>query len=105
MYVLDAVNAYLSLAEEMDREGVKGEAFNFGSEKPVTVLELVNTIIRISGKTSLEPIIAGKGKARGEIQKQYLSIEKARRILGWKPEYHLDKGLEETIKGYQNFGA
>ena len=105
MYVLDAVNAYLSLAEEMDREGVKGEAFNFGSEKPVTVLELVNTIIRISGKTSLEPIIAGKGKARGEIQKQYLSIEKARRILGWKPEYHLEKGLEEAIKGYQNFGA
>ena len=103
LYVLDAVNAYLTLTEKMDSEEVRGQAFNFGTETPVTVLDLVNTIIRISGRTSLKAIIAGKGKTRGEIQKQYLSIEKAKRMLGWKPEYSLEKGLEETIKWYEDF--
>lgn len=105
LYVLDAVNAYLTLAEKMDSEEVRGQVFNFGTESPVTVLDLVNTIIRISGRTSLKPVVAGKGKTRGEIQKQYLSIEKAKRMLGWTPKYSLEKGLEETIKWYENFLA
>ena len=105
LYVLDAINAYLTLAENMDKEEVRGQAFNFGTENPVAVLDLVNTIIRISGRTSLKAIIAGKGKTRGEIQEQYLSIEKARRILRWKPEYSLEKGLAETIRWYEDFLA
>ena len=57
----------------------------------------------ISGRTSLKPIVAGKGKTKGAIQTQYLSIEKSKKMLGWQPEYSLEKGLEETIKWYQEF--
>ena len=38
-----------------------------------------------------------------EIFKQYLSSNKARRILGWKPRYSLEKGLSETIKWYESY--
>lgn len=99
MYIADAVNAYLTLAEKLDK--VKGEAFNFGTNSPIDVLELVNKIIKISGKTQLEPII--KGEAKGEINRQYLSSDKAEKMLGWKPEYNLEDGLRETIEWYKEY--
>jgi CDP-glucose 4,6-dehydratase len=38
-----------------------------------------------------------------EILRQYLSAEKARTILNWKPLFDLDQGLERTIAWYQDF--
>lgn len=103
LYVKDAVDAYLTVAEQIDNGQVKGEAFNFGTASPISVLDLVNSIIEISGKTDLRPIIVGEGKTKGEIDRQYLSSEKARGILGWKPEYSLEAGLRETMKWYERF--
>ena len=103
MYVKDAVNAYLTLAEQMEKKNVAGEAFNFGAENPVTVLELVNSILRVSGRADLKPVITGQGRTKGEIEKQYLSIEKAGNILKWRPKYELSEGLKETIRWYEAF--
>lgn len=103
MYVMDAVSAYLTLAEQIDKKNVAGEAFNFGAENPITVLELVKEILRVSGRTDLKPIIKGEGKTKGEIDKQFLSIEKAKRVLKWHPEYDLATGLEESIQWYDAF--
>ena len=55
----------------------------------------------ISGKANLAPRILGKGKLKGEIDRQYLSSVKAKRILGWKPKYSLQEGLEITYKWYK----
>lgn len=52
-------------------------------------------------KTDLEPVILNQ--AKNEIKHQYLSAEKARKLLNWHPEYTLEKGLEETIKWYDDF--
>ncbi|MBN2251906.1 MAG: GDP-mannose 4,6-dehydratase [Candidatus Altiarchaeota archaeon] len=100
-YVLDAAGAYITLAENLDRKDVKGEAFNFGTGKPVTVLEIVKKIIDLSGKTSLEPVVMNE--ARNEIPAQYLSSDKAKKTLGWQPAYELEKGLAETIDWYKKF--
>jgi len=40
-----------------------------------------------------------------EIRHQYLSAEKARRELGWKPLFTLDEGLRKTIDWYSGFFA
>ena len=48
LYVQDAVNAYLMLAERLDEPRVSGEAFNFGMDNPKSVLEIVQTIIAVS---------------------------------------------------------
>jgi len=100
MYILDAVGAYLILGEGVGEEGVVGRAFNFGTEKPISVLDLVNKIIAISGRTALRPVIKGKGKTKGEIDKQYLLVDRARKILGWKSRYGLEEGLKKTIEWY-----
>jgi len=102
IHVDDAVSAYLALAENLHRQEIKGEAFNFGSNSPITVLDLVKKIIELSGK-SLQPDVQGKGKTKGEIQKQYLASEKARKLLGWTPKVGLDEGLKRTIEWYAKF--
>ena len=38
-----------------------------------------------------------------EICHQYLSAEKARNMLGWKPLFTLDQGLDLTIEWYKKF--
>jgi CDP-glucose 4,6-dehydratase len=100
MYVKDAVDGYLTLAQNLDRKGVNGEAFNFGTGKPVSVLELFEKISRISGN-KIKPKILGE--AKNEIRDQYLSIEKVRKTFGWKPKYTIETGLKETIEWYRNY--
>jgi CDP-glucose 4,6-dehydratase len=102
-YVRDAADAYVKLAEQMDTRGCHGEAFNFSLEQPMTVLEITNAVLAEMKKNSLKPVI--KNEASGEILNQYLSAEKARRTLGWKPRYSLSEGLQETIQWYTDYFA
>ncbi len=103
IYVKDAVHAYITLAELLHREEVRGEVFNFAPEQPISVLELVQRISEHMGRPDLPPLVLGT--ATGEIKHQYLSAEKARRVLGWRPRYTLDDGLRETIAWYREFFA
>ena len=100
-YIDDVVEAYLTLGENLGRKEIRGEAFNFGTETPIRVIDLVNKLINISGKAYLKPIILNH--ARHEIQEQYLSCKKARKLLGWKPRYNLDKGLRLAFQWYKDF--
>ena len=100
-YVQDAVAGYLLLAEKTGQTGVRGEAFNFSDEKQTPVLELVKLILKLMGKADLPPEV--RAEAEGEIKDQFLSAEKARRVLDWKPIYTLEVGLKETIAWYEDF--
>lgn len=103
IFVKDAVAGYLVLAQNLSRPEVNGEAFNFSSNRPVTVLEMIRTIIQLSDHPRLEPVILNE--ARNEIQDQYLSSEKAGRVLGWEQQYSLESGLAETMAWYRDFLA
>ncbi len=48
-YVRDIVAAYLSLAENVARSNVKDEAFNFGLQSRVNVIQIVLTICDLMG--------------------------------------------------------
>ena len=80
-YIEDGAQAYMLLAEKMSKK-IHGEAFNFSNEEPMTVLEMVNKIIKAMN-SNLKPIILNESS--NEIEKQYLSAQKAREILGWNP--------------------
>ncbi len=102
IYIEDVVNAYLTLAENVNKKSVKGDAFNFGSNSPINILDLVNKIIKVSGK-KIEAEVKGKKKPHAEIDEQYLSSKKAKKILRWEPEVPLDEGLKRTIKWYEQY--
>ncbi|MBM4461699.1 MAG: NAD-dependent epimerase/dehydratase family protein, partial [Chloroflexi bacterium] len=100
-YVEDGAAAYMMLAEALAaRPELRGEAFNFSNEIQVTVLDLVQRILRLMG-SDLTPEV--RNEASNEIRRQYLSAEKARRVLGWAPLFTLAEGLERTIKWYRAF--
>jgi CDP-glucose 4,6-dehydratase len=100
-YVKDAAKAYILLAEKMDDSNIVGQAFNFGNETPVTVLEITNEILALMNRLDLEPFILNE--AKGEILEQYLSSKKAREMLEWKPIFSLRDGLAETIEWYKSY--
>jgi CDP-glucose 4,6-dehydratase len=102
-YVKDGAAAYLHLAECMVRRPeVCGHAFNFSTEIQVSVLALVQMLLRLMD-SSLEPCVLGH--ASNEIKHQYLSAEKARRMLDWAPCYELETALKETIAWYGDYFA
>jgi CDP-glucose 4,6-dehydratase len=100
-YVKDAALAYLHLAEKMGDSKIHGEAFNFSNELQVSVLELTNKILKLMGRADLKPVILNQ--ATNEIKHQYLSANKARELLGWRPAYNLDNALKETVEWYTEF--
>jgi CDP-glucose 4,6-dehydratase len=99
-YIEDAVQAYLLLAEKMEENNLAGEAFNFSNEIQLTVLELVEKILK-KMNSNLKPKVLNQGS--NEIKHQYLSAEKARKLLNWTPAYTIDEGLEKTIEWYTEF--
>ena len=100
LYVKDAVSAYLRLAEALEQNpSLRGEAFNFSLEVRLTVLELVQKVLAMMGREDLEPIV--QNIASAEIREQYMTVEKAGRMLGWMPTYTLEAGLKETIEWYR----
>ena len=87
------------LAEKLETLRLGGEAFNFSIQSPITVLELLKKISRLSlryGRLDYKVL----NKAKYEIERQYLSSVKAQKILGWKPGYTLKEGLQKTIEWY-----
>ena len=101
LYVKDVVQACIAVADKLDDPKIQGQAFNFSPQKPLTVLEVVAAIARVMNAGSLKPIV--RNDATGEIRDQYLSAGKARRLLGWRPAYRLEKGLAETVDWYRRF--
>lgn len=100
-YVEDGAAAYMLLAEQLaSKPGLKGDAFNFSNEIQMTVSEIVDRIISLMG-SDLKPQVLNE--TNNEILHQYLSADKARAQLGWKPLFDLDEGLARTITWYREF--
>ena len=98
-YVEDGAAAYMLLAERLTcNPDLRGQAFNFSNESQISVIDLVKLILQKMG-SDLKPEI--QNKVSNEIRHQYLSAERARRILNWKPQFTLDEGLERTIAWYR----
>jgi len=100
-FVADAVNAYLQLAERLPGEGFTGEAFNFGTETPFSVLEVANRILGAMGKAHLPLTILSQ--ATNEIPRQYLDCTKARTLMNWRPQHDFMSSLDLTIDWYREW--
>ena len=101
VYVQDAVAAYLKMAEQSERSDVRGEVFNFGPDQPRTVLQVIQSLADVMGRSDLQPIVQNRAKA--EIRDQYLDASKARRVLGWEQTYSFEDGLRETVDWYKQY--
>jgi len=100
LYVEDAVEAYLRLADALDGEQARGEAFNAGGGQPHAVRDVVARICALAG-ADVEPDVRGAGTPDGEIDRQWVDASKLRALTGWEPRVGLDEGLARTIDWYR----
>ena len=96
LYIEDAVDAYLSLVENIDK--TKGEAYNIGSGEKITIKELLQQLL-ILMDSDLK--IKYVHKDFPEISHQYLDSDKIHSDIGWKAEVNLREGLDKSIKNYK----
>jgi len=101
IYVKDGVEAYLLLAENAESLKLMGQAFNFSYELQLSASDVVKKILSLMKSAKLQPQILNK--ADHEIPHQFLSANKSKRVLHWKPLYSLDQGLQDTIHWYRQY--
>jgi len=100
-YIEDGAAAYMLLAERLaSYTALRGQAFNFSNESQISVIEIVELILK-KMNSSLRPEVLNQ--ASNEIRHQYLSAERARSVLNWKPQFTLDSGLDRTLAWYREF--
>ncbi len=72
------------------------EAFNIGSDQPITLLEGAQKMQKIAKELGYNPNIQHL-EARTEVKYAYSSHEKARKLLGFKDETNLDQVMRDLI--------
>ena len=99
LFIDDVINGYIMLGKAMQNKKVKGIAINFGSGKPITVLNLVKKMLKINNNNSKFYII--KNKVKNEIKDQYSGYQLAKETIHWKPKISLEEGLVKTFSWYK----
>jgi len=95
-YIDDVVSGILAT---LTNNNIKGEIINLASGKPVTIREVVEKIIKITGQGVAE---FGKIPYRvGENMALYADNSKAKELLGWRPSVTLSQGIFKTVTSYQ----
>ena len=101
-HVLDPLNGYLVLAQAMYKSNNKKyqQGFNFGPEphSECSVSELVNKVLNYWPGNVVESIDQNKPI---EANRLSIKIDLARQVLGWKPQWSLDRALTETVNWYR----
>lgn len=99
-YIEDAVRAYdlvLNHSEPIT------EPINFGSGREESILDLANMLIELSGKKGTIKTVHVEPRI-GEVKRLIANVAKAKELLGWQPEYSLEKGLATFVQWYRDYG-
>lgn len=94
VFVSDLVNANLIALNKGDNEII-----NIGTQKGSSVNDLCRTMAKIT-KYDKNPTY--KPARAGELFKSVLAINKALKVLKWKPETSFENGLLKTINFFKN---
>jgi len=97
-YVDDVVEA-LVLAGATD--SVNGQVYNLGGPRPVSLLEVVETLIDLCPQASYKLVPFPEDQKRIDIGDYYGDYGKIEAALGWRPRVPLKDGLARAIEYYR----
>ena len=100
LYVADAVEAYLAVADLLAAGRGWGEPFNAGAGSPRAVLDVVELVCALAG-TGVRPDIRGSGVPAGELDEHWADAGRLRAATGWAPSVSLEDGLRRTIEWHR----
>jgi UDP-glucose 4-epimerase len=98
-YVKDLVRAYDMI---LKYKKPMREPINFGTGREIRIIDLAHKIIGLCGKKGrIKPVHVAPRP--GEVGRLVADYSKAKKLLGWEPEYTFEKGLTEFIKWYKSY--
>lgn len=100
-HVLDAVRAVRLLLAE---EAAVGQTFNIGSPREISILDLAERILELTGSTSqvrLVPYSEAFAPGYEDMRRRVPDASKIGRMVGWSPQLDLDRILTDTINSVQ----
>lgn len=99
IHVTDLASAHLLALHHLE-DGKPSDFFNLGNEKGTSVLEVVDSVRRVTGKDFIATIAP---RRPGDPAKLVGSSRKAQEVLGWKPEYaDIDTIVSHAWKWHEN---
>ena len=99
-FVLDTVEGFIRVAES---DASLGQEINIGSGFEISVGELANTIVSLSGRDVKVTIDKERVRpAKSEVQRLYCDNTRAKELIGWSPQYDLRRGLEATMEWFRD---
>jgi len=93
-YVDDTVEALLLAAAS---ESAIGQIYNVGGPRPVSLKEVVETLVEVAGKGSFKLVPFPSERKNIDIGDFYTEYSKIKEALGWEPRVDLREGLERTL--------
>jgi dTDP-glucose 4,6-dehydratase len=85
-------------------EGIDGETINVGSEHSIAIKNIVKMIAEIMNRNVTIKIDSSRFRPH-DVETLVCDYGKASRLLDWKPEIKIQKGLEMTVKWAQENGV
>jgi CDP-glucose 4,6-dehydratase len=110
LYIEDVVSLYLKIGQTMaeNPNKVSGEVFNAGTNDPISVRNLLETVYKLTGNTKdFEEVLdlMKENNTIGEIQCQYMNYDKVNEYFNWKPTHSLEAGLAKSIEWYKKWNS
>ena len=100
IHVVDLAKAHvIAMKRLLDKKNLdKVETFNLGTGTGSSVLEVIHSFEKVSGKKLPYKIV---DRREGDITSAYANTDKANNILGWKAQSTLDEAMESAWKWEQ----
>jgi len=95
-YIDDAIDA---IFKSLNKKKSNGEIINIGSGSPIKIKKLIKKIVKLAGKG--RPEIGILKYKKGTNMKNFASIYKAKKKLGWQPNTKLHEGFIKTINYFK----
>jgi UDP-glucose 4-epimerase len=99
-YVDDVVDALLIAGMN---EKVKGDYFNLGGERAVSIEEFVKLLLKATGRGSYRIVPFPSEKKAIDIGSVYSSAAKFNFATGWRARVPIEEGLARTVEYYQRY--
>jgi UDP-glucose 4-epimerase len=91
-------NVLASTASASNGSGLDGPAFNIATSVQRSVLDLATSVGEVMGQ---KPKLEFAPPRAGELSRSALDVGKAKKVLGWKPEYGFEAGLRELVEWFK----
>ena len=100
-YVDDVVEALLLTGAS---EATDGEIYNLGAPDPVSIAELAEELISLTGRGRIRAVPFPAERQLIDIGNFYSNYSKIERVIGWRPRTSLRMGLALTLEYYMRYG-